>query len=121
MRRVRHPGKKVVYGLAGITAAFVVAAGAETLNSDKVLAANEQQASNTQKISEDEAVQIALDKAGVKKEDVKGLSVKLDRDEDRGNREVYEIDFTHKGTEYEVEIDPVTKKILYYEMDEKDD
>ncbi|MDO5293423.1 MAG: PepSY domain-containing protein [bacterium] len=121
MKIVKQPRKKVVYGMVAIAAAFSVAAGAETLNSDKVLAKNEQQASNTQKISEDEAVRIALEKAGYKKEEVKDLKVKLDRDDERGSREVYEVEFTHERTEYEVDIDPVTKKVLYYEMDQQND
>ena len=66
---------------------------------------------SSQKISRDEAKNIAFDTAGVVAEDVSRLTVELDYDDD-ARRWEYEVDFYADGAEYDIEIDANTGEIV---------
>ena len=66
-------------------------------------------------IPQDQALEAALAQAGVKKEDASIKEIKLDMDD---GIQKYEIEFTAKGKEYEVEIDAATGKVLKFEIDD---
>lgn len=63
-------------------------------------------------ITEDEAMQIAFDDAGLNEGAAKSYTIELDRDDHK-----YEIEFFAKGMEYEYEIDIYTGEILKAEKD----
>ncbi len=65
-------------------------------------------------IGEERAKEIALDKAGLKENQVKALKVKLDFDD--GIRQ-YEVEFMHNYVEYDVDINAVDGEILKFEKD----
>ncbi len=60
-------------------------------------------------ITREEALDIAYNAAGVKKDDVRHPEIELDRE---GGKVVYEIEFKTATTEYEYEIDAATGEIL---------
>ena len=66
------------------------------------------------KISLDEAKQIALDYAGVKA--AEASFTKANRDWDDG-REVYEIEFYAGNTEYEMDVDACTGRVTDFSME----
>ena len=53
-------------------------------------------------MTEEEAMQAALDYAGLKAEQVTFTKVQMDRDD---GRQVYEIEFVYNGIEYEMNVD----------------
>ena len=63
-------------------------------------------------ISEDEAIKIAMEHAGLNTGAVKSSSVQLDMSE-----EEYEVEFFAKGIEYEYEINAYTGEIITAEKD----
>ena len=65
-------------------------------------------------ISEEKAVQIALDHARLKKEDVSFITSHPDFDD---GRYVYDIEFYKDMTEYDYEIDAATGEILSFDFD----
>ena len=66
-------------------------------------------------ISQDEALEVALNHAGFAKNELDFLKrIKLDWEH---GRKVYEISFYKNGLEYEYDIDAVTGKILEFEKD----
>lgn len=65
-------------------------------------------------ITEEEAIQIALDHAGLTEEQVTGLHAHLDRDD---GRDYYEVEFWQDRYEYSYEIHPETGAILDYDKD----
>lgn len=71
-------------------------------------------ADDTDRISRDEAVSIALGHAGVALSDAQKLEVELDRERDR---EEYEVSFDSDGYEYDYDIDAATGKILRAEKE----
>ena len=73
-------------------------------------------ADNTQRITSEEAKNIALTAAGVAESAVTGLKVELDYDED-ARRWEYEVDFRVGKTEYDMDIDAVSGQILRNETD----
>lgn len=72
-------------------------------------------------ISQEEALQVALETAGLAKEQVKTIEVKLDQ-KDHGQKKeettqptinyYYEVNFDSNGLEYEFDIDAITKEVL---------
>lgn len=66
------------------------------------------------KISVDEAKEIALNHANLKSDQI--TYVKVDRDIDN-NTEKYDIEFYHENKEYDYEINAVTGEILKYNYD----
>ncbi len=71
---------------------------------------------NTERISEDEAKLKALSHAGVKADDIRDYSIKLDEYE-----VVYEIEFKSGGYEYSYEINAESGKIIDSEKEKDDD
>ena len=65
-------------------------------------------------ISEDKALEIALQKAGVQRSDISRLESKTDMEH---GVPVYEIEFRSGGLEYEFEIDAASGEILKYKTD----
>lgn len=65
---------------------------------------------NAAQITADEAMQIALDDAGLSEADVMGLSVELDLDDAVVH---YDVDFKSGGYEYDYDIDSTTGAIIY--------
>jgi len=65
-------------------------------------------------ISEEQALNTALAKAGVNRSDITRLKTKLDMED---GRQVYEIEFRSGNLEYEFEIDASTGEIRKYETD----
>lgn len=65
-------------------------------------------------ISESEAKDIALERAGLKENQIKSYKCELDEDDGRW---VYEIEFRHGSHEYELEIDAATGAVRSYEKD----
>ncbi len=64
---------------------------------------------NDPEISADEALNIALQQAGVTRDSITNLENKLDRDD---GVLVYEIDFDAGGTEYSYDVDAKTGNIV---------
>lgn len=71
----------------------------------------------TKTISKSKAQSIALDHAKLKKSDVTGLRVSLDKDD---GRTYYEVDFRKGNVEYDYEIDAVTGKVVEWDKDVDD-
>lgn len=71
----------------------------------------------TKTISKSKAQSIALDHAKLKKSEVTGLRVSLDKDD---GRTYYEIDFRKGNVEYDYEIDAVTGKVVEWDKDVDD-
>ncbi len=65
----------------------------------------------------EKAKQIALNHAGVKAKDAVFVQAKKDYDDGRA---VYDIEFKSNGVEYDYEIDPVSGKILSFDVDHDD-
>ena len=66
-------------------------------------------------ITEDEALASALEKAGLKKEQLDFMK-RIDLDYEHG-RKVYEIEFYVDGFEYEFDVDAETGKVLKFKKD----
>ena len=66
------------------------------------------------KLTEDEALKIALDKANVSREDISNLKIELDRDNGVYH---YDIDFYVGQTEYDYDIHAVDGTVLEHDMD----
>ncbi len=75
-------------------------------------------ASTTEYISADEALQIALANAGTTKEAVKGLEVEMDHEH---GKMIFDVEFDLENTEFEYEIDAKTGEILEIEKEVDDD
>ena len=71
---------------------------------------------NTQRITPEEARNIALTAAGVTESTVTGLKVELDYDDD-ARRWEYEVDFRAGNREYDIDIDAASGNILRNEID----
>lgn len=70
--------------------------------------------SSNQKITQDEALQIAYEKFQVSSENVKNVKVKLDKE---NGIEVYDIDFDAGNKEYSCDISTTTGEILNFDSD----
>ena len=70
------------------------------------------------KLSRDEAIAIALKKAGLSKSDVTIIQAELERDD---GREVFEIEFVCKGYEYSCDVDITSGKVYDFEREYDDD
>ena len=66
-------------------------------------------------ITEDEALASALEKAGLKREQLDFMK-RIDLDYEHG-RKVYEIEFYVDGFEYEFDVDAETGKVLKFKKD----
>ena len=95
---------------------------AATESAEKATAVTEAQTTeadnkaDSQMITEEKAMDIALSDAGVANADATRKEIHLDYDDDYG-KEVFDIEF-HKGTtEYSYDIDPANGNILSSEMD----
>ncbi len=66
-------------------------------------------------LTEDEALQIALDRAGVNQADIDDLEIDIDHDD---GHYVYEIEFDVNDREYEYDIDLYSGEILKEEIDD---
>lgn len=77
-------------------------------------------AGQTGGITDQKALEIALQHAGVAQADASRIDAHLDYDDDYG-KQVFDVEF-HVGTmEYSYDIDPETGEILKYESDIDDD
>lgn len=72
--------------------------------------------SSNQKITQDEALQIAYEKFQVSSENVKNVKVKLDKE---NGIEVYDIDFDAGNKEYSCDISTTTGEILNFDSDSR--
>jgi uncharacterized membrane protein YkoI len=70
--------------------------------------------SNNDYIGSQKAESIAFAHAGIPKSEVRKFDIKL---KEHKGRAIYEVEFVHKNTEYEYEIDAVTGDILEWESD----
>ena len=90
-------------------------------NNKTVNTSNPATADNTvtekRKLTEDEAIEIALEHAGFAKSDVSKLHAEYDYDDGVYK---YEIDFRQGMYEYEYEIDALDGKIISYDKDYDD-
>ena len=68
-------------------------------------------------LTREEAMEIVLDYAGLKEEEVRFTKVHPDRDD---GRLIYEIEFIFNGIEYEFDVDALTGRILETDMDRPD-
>ena len=75
------------------------------------------QAATESRLTPEEAEAIALNHAGVTRDDVSYLRTEFDFDEGRPE---YEVDFHHDGWEYDYEIHAETGKILSRDKDRED-
>ena len=96
---------KKIWILLIVAILFVVAAGALILH--RVLVPDPE-------LTEDQALAIALEHAGLTEEQVSYLNVHLDRDDSRW---VYEIEFREGRTEYEYAVNASNGKIVDYDKD----
>ena len=96
---------KKIWILLIIAILFVVTAGALILH--RVLAPDPE-------LTEDQALAIALEHAGLTEEQVSYLNAHLDRDDGRW---VYEIEFREGRTEYEYSVRASDGKIVDYDKD----
>lgn len=92
--------KKLIACLAAILMMIGIAAG--TASAEEV------------KLTREDAMQVALDYAGLKEEQVRFTKVQPDWDD---GRQVWEIEFICNGVEYELDIDLHTGRILKADMD----
>ena len=96
---------KKIWILLIVAILFVVAAGALILY--RVLVPDPE-------LTEDQALAIALEHAGLTEEQVSYLNAHLDRDDGRW---VYEIEFREGRTEYEYAVNASNGKIVDYDKD----
>ncbi len=75
------------------------------------------QASNSQFVGKDAAANAALVQAGTTKEQVRGLEVEFDCDD---GRMLYEVEFHLNGSEYDLDIDAQTGKVLHMDREGTD-
>lgn len=75
---------------------------------------NQQQGNQTSDITRERALEIALEKAGVKESDIRDLDIELD--DERGEK-VWEIDFDHENLEYSYDINAETGAITKVERE----
>lgn len=80
-------------------------------------ASSQQSVQGTAKITADEALNIALENAGVTKDSISNLKNKLDTDD---GILVYEIDFDSGNTEYSYDINAETGAIVESDRDRAD-
>jgi len=78
--------------------------------------AQNEAAANENLITKEDALRIALEKAGIGAEEEQLEKLKIELDTDYGKQE-YEVDFCFDGYEYEYDIDAVTGSILYSEKE----
>ena len=88
----------------------------KTSKTTKTTASTTKKTENTGRISKAEAKSIALNKAGVSAEEISRYEVELDYDDD-ARRWEYEIGFYVGTTEYDLEIDAETGKVVAFEKD----
>ncbi len=67
---------------------------------------------NGSNIAREEALNIALDQAGLSKSDVNDIDIELERR--RGGNARYEVDFEYLGTDYDCFIDAATGQVLAF-------
>ena len=67
---------------------------------------------NGSNIAQEEALNIALDQAGLSKSDVDDIDIELERR--RGGNARYEVDFEYLGTDYDCFIDAATGQVLAF-------
>ena len=75
------------------------------------------QAPQSGEITEDQALQIAIEHAGVSQDDISRVEVHRDYDD---GREIIEVEFHVGRTEYSYDIDPSTGNILEFDIDYDD-
>ena len=65
-------------------------------------------------VTREEAIQIALERVGLKEEAVTFTKIELDRDD---GRQIWEIEFVSAGVEYEFDIDAQTGNVFDTDID----
>ena len=71
-------------------------------------------APSADRISKEDAISAALQKAQITNEDAYGLNAKLDRDD---GAEIYEVEFKAGGYEYEIEVDALTGEVVGFDRE----
>lgn len=100
-----------------VTDADVIVDGADkTKPVDKVQPQKPQTVPAEVKITREEAMAIALEKAGVKEDEIRMEEFHIDRDD---NRLVYEIEFRHENIEYSAEISVTDGRIVEWDVDKE--
>ena len=84
---------------------------------ENIQQATEETVDKSQFIGEEEAKKKALERAGISAEGVVFDRVELDRDDGVW---IYELDFKHNGTEYDVDIKADTGEVLEFEKEKED-
>ncbi len=109
---------KKIFGLIAILSIVTALAGCDRIKSEikDELDYNEvtQQTNKEDKISQADAEAIALEHAGLSREEISHLRTKYDYDDGRYD---YDVEFYANGFEYSYEIDAFTKEILKSEKD----
>ncbi len=90
------------------------ACGNNSINNTKDNGANQQQGNQTLAITRERAIEIAVEKAGVKQTDIHDLDIELDVE--RGAK-VWEVDFDHGNLEYSYDVDAETGVITKVERE----
>ena len=86
--------------IAGLVAIMILVCGCTAAFADQ------------KSLTREEAIQVALDRVGLKEEAVTFTKIELDRDD---GRQIWEIEFISAGVEYDFDIDARTGNVL--EMD----
>lgn len=85
-------------------------------NATNIQSSSESIVSQGERKSKDEVKKIALDRAGLKEEQIRNYSIELDFDDDRAVWE-YEIEFISGATEYEFEINAIDGTIIKFDKE----
>lgn len=109
----RGPEYDVSFQVDGTEYEYEIDAADGSIRS-KELDQKHQTGSGQAALTQDEAVEIALQHAGCTRDSVTNLRAELDTDHDR---QVYEVEFHSGRTEYEYKIDADTGDILSYDAD----
>lgn len=90
---------------------------ASSLISDLTPSNSNSQDNQSTKITRERALEIALEKAGVKQADIRDLDIELDTE---NGVKVWEVDFDHGNNEYSYDVNAETGAITKAERDRND-
>lgn len=88
--------------------------GEEKVKNPPLDAGSSQPSEPSGPVTEEEAGELAFDRAGTESQYVSGYRLETETDD---GRSTYDIEFYSDGHHYEVEIDPATGQIISYDKD----